>query len=221
MAWLEWHLALCLISGERHTVIVDRGGEWRPGVLFLVFSPMLSSSSPSYLSSSLLSLALCLSLPSQHVCLPLFITWPHLHGHNKAPGIVQGTSVAQTFVCAFKSSSAFMYTPSVSRFLYISNHIPFGLWQQLVYYRAKIPDEFETQLCWRFMVKCDSAGSYLTSVKINISFHNEFFLWFKLFYLLFHEQLYSYSFLSLKKIVTKKQDVVDQQDRPDSFCLHY
>lgn len=31
-------------------------------------------------------------------------------------------------------------------------------------------------LCWRFMVKCDSAGSYLTSVKINISFHVEFFV---------------------------------------------
>lgn len=98
MAWLEWHLALCLISGERLAVIVDRGGEWRPGVLFLVLNPMISS--PSYLSPSLLSLALCLSLPSQRVCLALFITWPRLH--DKAGGIVQDTSAAHAFVQAFK-----------------------------------------------------------------------------------------------------------------------
>ncbi len=101
MAWLEWHLALCLISGERYAVIVDRGGDWRPGVLFLVFNPMLFSSFPSYLSPSLPSLALYLSLPSQRVCLTLFITWPHMHGHNKAPGVDQDTSVAHAFVCAF------------------------------------------------------------------------------------------------------------------------
>lgn len=128
MAWLEWHLALCLISGERHAVIVDRGGEWRPGVLFLVFNPMLSSSSPSQLSPSLLSLTLCLSLPSQRVCLTLFITWPQ----NKVPGVVQDTSVLHAFVCAFKSGTAFTCIPSISRFLcsligHISNHIPFGL----------------------------------------------------------------------------------------------
>lgn len=100
MAWLEWHLALCLISGERLAVIVDRGGEWRPGVLFLVLNPMISSSSPSYLSPSLLSLALCLSLPSQRVCLALFITWPRLH--DKVGGVVQDTSAAHAFVRAFK-----------------------------------------------------------------------------------------------------------------------
>lgn len=52
MAWLEWHLALCLISGERLAVIVDRGGEWKPGVLFLVFQ-----------SHGLLLLPLLLSFP--------------------------------------------------------------------------------------------------------------------------------------------------------------
>lgn len=112
MAWLEWHLALCLISGERLAVIVDRGGEWRPGVLFLVLNPMISSSSssPSYLSPSLLSLTLCLSLPSQRVCLALFITWPRLP--DKAGGVVQDTSAhAHAFVRAFKHTLTHLRSP--------------------------------------------------------------------------------------------------------------